>query len=557
MDLKDKALAIFKLDSKEAAERIDALPMNQRVDLVLSLPSGKRRMDLILMSSRPEELTRAIPPEDLVLGIKDLGDADAVPILEMSSDQQLNYLFDLELWIREGMDLGRLSHWLEILVECGEPRVLQWLNSADFELLVLLFERSVLLLERDELENLPDRLSGRVYTPDNTHYLLVKLGADYDLLKKLIDIMFAKIRDLFFALTGNLGTTPTAEVEELAYRWRTGRLADRGWPDLDEALEMYLTAEPDQVRPRDLLPFGLADPPRFPLEHRNTGKLLQAGIERLEDHPRNLVASQMANLINRAIISDGLIPGEVESLKRASQRVKGRLEIGLSLLGANDAETSARWLCTVPLVDVFRVAQGAVRKRVQRARTILAKRSSGLASSLPVPLADCIKALLASRPLFVSLEDILPREFSDPADLAMLDQDLDLIEAAFVLGDALGLKRSALAAAFSPGTWPESLEGLTFYTLLLTGFARHAVRLEAKVEPLPFELLPRLFDRLPRERDVLYQEIRDWAKSLVDPPPPGLERLVAGLAHLAWQEVLVHEPDKLDPRFVEGLWLKK
>jgi len=139
----------------------------------------------------------------------------------------------------------------------------------------------------------------------------------------------------------------------------------------------------------------------------------------------------------------------------------------------------------------------------------------------------------------------------------MLDQDLDLIEAVFVLGDKLGLKRSALAASFSPGTWPESPEGLTLYTLLLTGFARDTLKLEAKVEPLPLEFLPRLFDRLPQERDALYQEISDWAEGLVDSPPPGLDRLVAGLVQLAWQEILVHEPDKLDPRFVEGLWLKK
>jgi hypothetical protein len=557
MELNEKARAIIKLESEEAAERIDALPMNRRVDLVLSLPSGKKRMDLILMSSRPEELTRAIPPEDLVLSIKDLGDMDAVPILEMSSNRQLNYLFDLELWIREGMDLGRLLHWIEILFECGNPRVLQWLDSVDFELLVLFFERSVLLLERDELESLPDRLSGRVHSPDNTHYLLVKLGANYGLLKNFIDLIFAEVPDLFFALTGNLGTTPLAEVEELAYRWRTGRLADRGWPDLDEALLMYQPTEPDQVRPRDRLPFGMADPPRFPLEHRNTGELLQAGVARLEDNPKNIVASQMANLINRMIIAGGMIPGETESLKRASEHVKGGLEIGLTLLGATEADASARLLKGVPLVDVFRVAQGAIQKRVRRARIIMAKKSAGMAPTLPIPLSDCIKALLASRPLFVSLKDILPREFSDPADLAMLDRNLDLIEAAFVVGDVLGLKRSALATSFSPGTWPESPEGLTFYTLLLTGFARNTVRLETKVEPLPFELLPRLFDRLPREQNALFQEIRDWATSLIDPRPPGLDHLIAELTHLAWQEILVHDPDQLDPRFVEGLWLKK
>jgi hypothetical protein len=413
----------------------------------------------------------------------------------------------------------------------------------------------LLLLEREELENLPDRLSSRIFSPDNTHYLLVKLGADYDLLKNCMDLMFANDQDLFFALMGNLGTIPPAEVEELAYRWRTGRLADRGWPDLDEALQMYQPAEPDQIRHPDPLPVGFSNPPRFPLERRYTGRLLQAGIEELEEDPKNLVASQLANLINRVIISDGMIPGEAESLKQASERVKGCLEIGLTRLGANQADASARLLAGVPLVDVFRVAQGAIMKRVQRARAMMAKKSAGLLDSLPAPLSDCLRALLASRPLFVSFEEMLPREFAGPDDLAMLDQDLDLIEAALVLGDALGLARSALAKSFPQGSHPESPEGLTFYTLLLTGFARQLVGLETRAEPLPLELLPRLFDQLPRERNALYQKIRDWAAGLVDASPSGLDRLVAGLAQLAWQEILVHEPQKLDPRFVEGLWL--
>jgi hypothetical protein len=555
MEPKEQALAIFKLEPQEAAKQLDALPLEQRVELVVSLPGGKQRMDLILVSSRPEELTQAIPPEDLVLGIKDLGDTDAVPVLEMASNPQLNYLFDLELWIREGLDLGRLLHWIEILFECGKPRVLSWVRSVDFELLVLLFERTVLLLEPEELENLPERLNDRIYTPDNTHYLLIKLGTDYGLLTSFMELMFAKDPDMFFALTGNLGTNPPAEVEELAYRWRTGRLADRGWPDLDEAMDIYQPAEPDQVHSRDQLPFGIADPPRFPLEPRYTGRLLQAGIEKLDPDPKNLVAGQLANLINRVIIADGMLPGEAESLKLASARVRGRLEIGLGLLGANDPDTSARLLGTVPLVDVAKVAQGAISKRVQRARTIMSAKSADLLDWLPAPLPDCLKALLAVRPLFVSLEEMLPREFQDAADLDMLDQDLDLIGAAFVLGDALGLKRGALKTI--PGSIPESPEGLTFYTLLLTGFARKTVGLEAGVEPLPAGQLERLFERLPRERDALYQALRAWTGSLADPPPPGLDRLSAALAHLAWQEILVHKPEELDPRFIEGLWLKK
>jgi hypothetical protein len=117
------------------------------------------------------------------------------------------------------------------------------------------------------------------------------------------------------------------------------------------------------------------------------------------------------------------------------------------------------------------------------------------------------------------------------------------------------LKRSTLK--MMPGSIPESLEGLTFYTMLLTGFARETVGLQTRPEPLPASHLQKLFERLPDERDALYQVLRDWTGRLADPPPPGLDRLTAALAHLAWQEILVHRPDELDPRFVEGLWLVK
>ena len=54
-------------------------------------------MELILLATDAVGLVQAIPDDDFVLTVKDIGDTDAIPLLEMSSDDQLTYLFDLEM----------------------------------------------------------------------------------------------------------------------------------------------------------------------------------------------------------------------------------------------------------------------------------------------------------------------------------------------------------------------------------------------------------------------------------------------------------------------------
>ena len=46
---------------------------------------------------------------------------------------------------------------------------------------------------------------------------------------------------------------PPAELEENSYRWRSGRLADLGYVDFYEALDLFRPLDADKVFPRDIL----------------------------------------------------------------------------------------------------------------------------------------------------------------------------------------------------------------------------------------------------------------------------------------------------------------
>jgi hypothetical protein len=550
-DLEHISSSILKWPSEKATNTLDSLVIQDQVDLVLSQPSGRQRMDIVLLSSQPKTLVRAIPAEDLLLTIKDIGESDALSLIELSSDDQFSYLLDLEIWFHQGMELGQLAHWLEILFACGDKRIMRWLRSVDFELLVLMAERTILQIEKDDIENLPKSVANRVITPDSYHFFIVKIGADFDLVKRLLDLIYANDQPMFFALTGNLGTTPPAEGEELALRWRNGRLADRGWPDLEEALELYSPMTRDQLKKPTDLPTSFPFPPRFPVRHGNLGHLFSRGLEHIDDlEHKNSLASQLANLTNRVIVADGLLPTELDSIKRAAERVKGRLEIGLFLLGAHDDKTAANLLSTIPLLHVFRLAQDAILQRVKRAKSLINSPHAFLFEIYPSNLIDRLRYLSSARPMFLPKNEELPVEFSHPNELSDIDSILDLIESINEICQHLDIK--SLPHSMPKGSYPASIEGLSIFTLLTTMFARQLVGFGKEVAPLPYDRLGDLLAKLPLEN-----QLSNWCKSHVLENKAGLDQLIDKLSRPLSEQLTQLNPLTADPRFIEGLWLLK
>jgi hypothetical protein len=546
---------LLKMDSAAAGQAMLAMTLEQQRARVLSLSPGRRRQDLVLLSERPEALTQSLPLEDFALTIKEIGGSDALALLEMSSNAQLTNLLDLDVWVGTDLDLGQVDHWLLLLMECGPERVLRWIDRTDFELIVLLFERWCLMVDREAIENLPDSVTDRVVSPDNYHFFLIKIGADLKRMRDLIDLLWAKDQNKLLAIIGNLGTTPPAELEELALRWRSGRLADRGWPDLEQALGIYhaRNIDPDQAPAQK--PAGIDQPPHYPLQQVFAGRLFPAGlaaVEGLED--RENLAGQVANLINRIIVADGLPAADPKSLDRAGKTLAGRLEIGLNQAGVQDVRQAAQALRSLPLIHLAQAAHSAILERRTRA-TVLLETDTGDLLSLESPMIrDRLSALLRKRPLFIAEEGELAREFGDPEDLWMLDRNLDRFAAALQLAEPLGLTVEGLPDSLPAGSSPDALEGFSLEMLLLTAFARQKLGLPKLLAPLPSDRLADLFAALPKNVQGLSDELLTWAQDMIPAELPGLERLVTDLATLA-ADVLVHRAAELDPRFQGSFWI--
>ena len=557
--LQKKALELLKLPPAEAGLALDSLAPGEQRALLTGLPACRQRQDLVLLSRNPTALARLLAPEDFYATVMEIGPEDALPLLELSSNAQLAYLVDLQIWVGGAMDVLRLERWLALLYAASPKRVKRFLEKTDFELVVLWLERSLLVVDREALDALPDELQGRVVSPDNYHHFAVKLGADLELVRKSLTLLFGESQELFLALTGNLGTNPIAEVEENLARWRQGRLADRGWPDAEEAAAFYLPRAPAEARaPARGLPVALDDTPVYPLERAAPGPRLQAGLEAIADvELRARLSAQLANLANRVLVADGQPPGELAEIHAAIQRVVGRLEIGLAELGAAGPGEVATRLAATPLLHLAQVAEGAIRARQARARALLSGEAGWLLGMLSPPRPERLAALLARRPAFVSAAADAPRDFQGPRDLLVLDRDLELAEAAAALARSLGALSAGLPAHFPPGSHAAGRVDLGLEELLFTLVARDLLGLDPAPAPLPFRRLPELFARLPREEGPLVEQLEGWARErLGAAAPPGLPALLREIARKVAEELLLLDPADLDPRFAGGIWLQ-
>jgi hypothetical protein len=557
-----KAQDLLKLPTEEAALALDSLSPGEARALLLALPPDRRRQDLALLSRNPAALVRLLPPEDFYATVMETGPEDALTLLELSSNAQLNHLMDLQLWVDRTIDVQRLERWLTLLEECGPARVRRFLEKTDFELLVLWLERSLVLVDREALPDLPSELADRVVSPDGYHHLVVRLGADLEHLRKCVELLFAESRELFMALVGNLGTMPLAELEDNLARWRQGRLADRGWPDPDEALAIHLPRAPEEVtRLSGRLPGALDDPPALPLQVAPRGPRLGAGLAALDDPEiRARVSVQLANLANRVLVMDGRPLDELAQVREALALVSGRIEVGLAELGAHAPSEAAAALTSVPLLHLAQVGLHALLQRHKRARTLTRAAGGHLLAMLEAPLPERLAALAAPRPRIVPGPAALARELASPEDLAALDRDLDRAEAAQALAVSLGLASAPLPEPFPPGSQPARREDLSLEVLLFTQIARDRLGLDPAPAPLPRERLNDLFVALPHARTELAEQLGAWAQGRLGEEAvarlPGLPGLLQALADTAADELLVHAPERLDPRFVGGLWIQ-
>ena len=493
-----------------------------------------RRADTLLAGADPVSAIRALPPDEFFYVLHELGFPEALDIMIHGSAEQVQGALDLAIWDRGQISAERADEWLEAIAQAPYETAATWARGIDVELLALLLRQRARIYDLS-LEEPPDEPEGILLDTPDRLFTLELLGDEPSqrTMQHLVENLYRADQFMMRRLLVGMRSEIDAELEETALRWRSGRMADLGFVDFYEALEVYRELDPASVQ----LEAGPVASNRQPDESAGDAHLRLPVVmaDRLAggtpfaravagvtspDEASNLHAALVA-LCNRVLSADRISPGDDSAVAGVLGRVAATLDLAVEFLSRGDADAGVAAVRRVPLIKLFRLGWSLVGKLHKLARALV--RNSPFATLRPaVELwepedAEVIAALTQLRPLYPCQLDQPPttgeRPFGSLHDLAAATAAMERAGAALALLVGLGVRPQHIS--------PERLAamGIADPAIVDTGLLARTVlvhrllgRTTGPIEPLSTQAI----SSFKKQFNNSIQDVETMAKSAAD-----------------------------------------
>jgi hypothetical protein len=515
------------------------------------------RLEALIGAEDAPARVAALPVPDLFHLVQEVGLDDAHGLVALASPEQVQGLIDLDAWRGDALDDVAVVPWLEAVLEAGPDKLASVWRGLDQELAALLLARWVRVYNLAE-EEVPD-WEEPPFVPTPDRFFMLKVTAEraeiVRLVGQIVDGLYRADPELGRHTIRAAASEPTVELEEMAQRWRRGRMADLGFADPLEALALYQPIDLASIKigersadaPADALtlPAVLEGPTlRQPFLARVLARVTDAAeAQRLE--------AALVTLLNRVLAAGHVRPSDTVAAAAAAAAGAATLSLGLETVARGDEAQGAEALATIALARLFRAGVTVVRKLADAAR-VLAPR----AARSEEPYLSLLAALARPRPEY-------PRALDDPPDLGTrpFAQAADVRRAAHALAvlaaqvtivrDGLGADPGALGAAVTLGD-----VGRTALVQVLLGGGAEARRLAPDdVRRFAATLVAGRVPEVARAEALARMRERLEVRKIA--PPQEFAAAIAG-----WIGDLERELGRLDtyarpdPRFIGGLFIE-
>lgn len=407
------------------------------------LPS---RQALARLLERPDaaKLVRATPAQPLFLFLKSLGLEDAIELLALCSTEQVQAFLDMDTWERDRIVPARFLPWIAALCDLGPQKLAAHIRRLDGELLACFLGSRLRIYElSDEDHPPPEEPQGLFYTTPDRFYLVDILPSPEEaeasdstaLLQRFLDMLYQADLELGRAVLQSARWEAGTETEDLAYRFRSGRMADLGYIEYYEALKVYMLLDP--------LAGTSAQPLKSPTEAPVVPDPMAANLflrtlsgpgtadctfvhaaAHLSAEEQQHLYQQLLVLANNAMAADRIELGDFEAARGVLGRTAGYLSLGLELqllpagmssqseqaqhVQINVAQAAALLRKSSPL-HLFRLGYSLTVQLRKLAGLLVSGKEAGLttllpkedpASLLPMRLGEPLRNLLLVRPLY-------------------------------------------------------------------------------------------------------------------------------------------------------------
>jgi hypothetical protein len=404
----------------------------------------KQRIQDLLADADAAAVVQALSPVEYTVLLKEAPESRAA-LLALADPEQNRAVLDLDCWNRQNLRSTRLLEWLDDLHESGLEPFLGTLAVLDSELLVASFSKHVEVHavlpseEEDDPRPYDEVLSNELYRLEFTD----PDSAWNERIQRLLALLRFADLNAYHGLMQGIMWSVQSELEEWAYRWKSVRLQDEGFPDYYDSLEAYRIV--DTVPP--LAPGGV-EPPGRPANAEETGiipgyawsmtpagsLLARALGGQFNSETLERLCWEMVGLCNRQLVVDQVDFADADAVKASLRSVHAYANLGLEYhcdLHSYSAESLLREhsLQTICQTGISLIV--GLRQRANRIQTHL-NRSPGSQRALPGLAQKVLSGLLRSHAQFLSELDASTgwgyRDFLQLNDVALVDRVLQELE---------------------------------------------------------------------------------------------------------------------------------
>ncbi len=562
-------------DRKEAQKIFQSLSPQQQLEYVLHR-RGKERVQMIFLSDHPEFLVQSLPEQEVFLTVKEVGEKDCLELIALTTPEQFQYLLDLEFWKRDQIDPEKVLHWIEILLESGEKKVVQFIRSTDPEFIALLLKKFLRVTTMDgELIEMVDRLP--LFTLDQFYFIEFKGVRTRDVFEPFLRAFYRIDHEGYLRLMDALICELESELEETGYRLRNGRLHDYGFPDFEEALEIYQFVRPEVLLREVSTPKSkLAEPLNkassfFYLAFQEEGPFFSKVLSQI-DAPDEIdrLKQEVTSLCNKAIIAEAIDLSNLSGMERAVKKAYHYLNLGLQYLSHDEEARAIEIMRSLPIQKIFQCGVSLTLLLRKRAEAILTGPWFGGGREnlvlLDPPHIEIMDGVLRKRPTFY--RNGTHDDFKDLLDLRAMDAFLELMESvlSFFEKTLQVTLRSIKEMDWSDG-YPERWQEITFSTILLTALANKILKERFTFEPIEKsrlkDLLSYLFERETEGKRPIKTEVRNELRQYLQSIEADSERQKHLIDFLNFCLNLFEDEfgkipaeEEINPRFVKGLLIR-
>ncbi|MCF8719699.1 DUF6178 family protein [Nitrospina gracilis] len=579
----------IKTQPQKVEELLNKLSVSDQARCVLQL-HGVQQQDLIMLSKQAMSVVRALPDEELYQTVKEIGQEDALPLIAVCSQKQLQFMFDMEWWQADKFSPQRAVEWLALVTEANDQQLLHWFHTEDFDQKVMVLQALIKVYKRDEMtdqyenvENLPH------YTPDGVYDIYFKDAEAEKPLARIFKMLYSENQKLFHSLMEGViwyGVTPTVET---SYRWYLSRNEDRGVLSFEEAFQVYSLLDAQMLK--ESLPsaddFRTEDirhtlAPAFPLEDLDPGTFFGQCLAFVKSAERfHAISWELAWLFHKVMVADRRDFADIHQRHEAMRKLLGYINIGLELGAGSDIKKGETLLTKTYMQSLFQVGYAALMRLKWEGEKLLKENGRLVEYTLPSGLVDHFAAVVDRFPkigVLVQGGDEIAEtnvEWTDPRSL----EDLALMEGFLIktrfyvrlAKQGFELDEKRVEALQGQCTHPASIDDINIVVLTTTALAQSTLFGHLACDPLP-EVAAKTFlqsvfvhnihpddphtvdeDKVVAFRDALLGTSLAWSEEDRASLEQLLQDVVANLEHHFGR---LNLKEKIDWKYTRGLLLQ-